>query len=132
MKKIKTSLMIAVLAVLAIALNSCVEDEPYLWDVTGTWQLDENQYGIVSDWDVVKYQFNPDGTGAYGYFDNRGQWWSEPILWMDGVRGINTLQVTYQDGSYDIYYYKMDGAGNLIISNSPGFYNWELFIPTYM
>ncbi len=132
MKKLQTTMMICVLALVALTLNSCIEDEPYLWNITGTWQLEQNQYGVVGDYQVVKYNFNPDGTGGYGYFDNRGQWGSEPILWRDGVLGINTLQVTYQDGTYDIYYYRMDGSGNLILSDTPQFYKWELFIPTTM
>ena len=90
-KAVKTIFCLPVLLVVAVMgtmVSSCdvtyCENENYVHELVGNWELYEYDGYPVSRNDVNYYNFYDNDDGYYCYFDNRGNIVAEPFTWSTG------------------------------------------------
>lgn len=80
-KYLSNSLISIILGLLCVTmLTSCNDDDDYYGSLFGGYELVSIDGYPVSEWDVVEYVFNQNGTGTYGQYQG-GMWVTYPISW---------------------------------------------------
>ncbi|MBQ4344769.1 MAG: hypothetical protein IJC40_02545 [Muribaculaceae bacterium] len=99
MNRLKTALMpIIMIVVMAVSFTSCEEDDPRYSPLCGTWELLEDEYGVVPASQRDYFTFYSDGTGEYEGYDVYGHWNRWFITWSS--YGDERLYVYFDDRDY--------------------------------
>lgn len=95
---------------MSVSLTSCIDDddEPYYSPLTGSWELLEDSYGIVPQYEINYFHFYPDGRGDYEAYDNYGRWSNWKFWWDDYGRYDNTVEIQFSDGTVWTYYWEIN------------------------
>lgn len=136
-KTVKTISCLPVLLVIALTgmmVSSCdvtyVDDGIYLHELVGNWELYEYDGYPVGRYDVDYYNFYDNGDGYYCYYDNRGNFVTEPFTWSTGYG--RELYIEYANsylGWVSCYY---ERRGNyLYFSEYRDFRNYNVYRVAY-
>jgi len=94
---------------MAVSFSSCCEDDDrYYSPLVGSWELLEDSYGIVPQYEINYFHFYSDGRGVYEAYDNHGYWCNWKYWWTDYGRYDNTVEIEFQDGTTWTYYWEIN------------------------
>ena len=110
MKAKKLLFPLIMMLLMSVSLTSCIDDddEPYYSPLTGSWELLEDSYGIVPQYEFNYFHFYPDGRGDYEAYDNYGRWSNWKFWWDDYGRYDNTVEIQFSDGTVWTYYWEIN------------------------
>lgn len=110
MKAKKLLFPLIMMLLMSVSLTSCIDDddEPYYSPLTGSWELLEDSYGIVPQYEINYFHFYPDGRGDYEAYDNYGRWSNWKFWWDDYGRYDNTVEIQFSDGTVWTYYWEIN------------------------
>lgn len=110
MKAKKLLFTLIMMLLMSVSLTSCIDDddEPYYSPLTGSWELLEDSYGIVPQYEINYFHFYPDGRGDYEAYDNYGRWSNWKFWWDDYGRYDNTVEIQFSDGTVWTYYWEIN------------------------
>ncbi len=98
---------LVMLLMMIVSFTSCDKDEPYYSPLIGSWELLEDQYGVVPTDYINYFHFYADGHGVYEGYDNHGFWSNWDIWWNDFDRYEDVLEITFEDGTVWSYYWEI-------------------------
>lgn len=108
MKSKKLLLPFMLLLMMTLSLSSCGDyDEPYYSPLIGSWELLEDQYGVVPYKEVNRFHFYSDGRGAYEAYDDYGYWTNWRYWWDEYGKYDNLVEITFEDGTTWTYYWEI-------------------------
>ena len=109
--KLKSHIILSVLAILSlVALSSC-EDYYYHDPLTGSWIYSYDEYGYVDSRYADVYYFGADGYGSLDWFDEWGRNYVDDFSWSGGP---DFIDIYYYNGGAESYYFYFHN-GNLIL-----------------
>lgn len=109
MKAKKLLFPFMMLLMMAVSFSSCCEDDDrYYSPLVGSWELLEDQYGIVPQYEINYFHFYSDGRGVYEAYDNHGYLCNWDFWWDDYGRYDNTVEIEFQDGTTWTYYWEIN------------------------
>lgn len=107
MKTKKLLFPFMMMLLMAVSFSSCYEDDDrYYSPLVGSWELLEDQYGLVPQVYIDRLHFYSDGRGVYEAYDNYGYWNSWNIWWDDYGRYGNTIEIRFYDGTTWTYFWE--------------------------
>ena len=110
MKAKKLLFPLIMMLLMSVSLTSCIDDddEPYYSPLTGSWELLEDSYGIVPQYEINYFHFFPDGRGDYEAYENYGRWSNWKFWWDDYGRYDNTVEIQFSDGTVWTYFWEIN------------------------
>ncbi len=110
MKAKKLLFPLIMMLFMSVSFTSCIDDddEPYYSPLVGSWELLEDSYGIVPQYEINYFHFYSDGRGVYEAYDNHGDWCNWKYWWTDYGRYDNTVEIEFQDGTTWTYYWEIN------------------------
>lgn len=93
---------------MAVSFSSCCEDDDrYYSPLVGSWELLEDSYGIVPQYEIDYFHFYSDGRGVYEAYDNHGYLCNWDFWWDNYGRYENTVEIRFHDGTTWTYYWEL-------------------------
>lgn len=98
--KPKRLLLPFMMLLMMVSISSCSDyDKPYYSPLVGSWELLEDQYGIVPQSDINYFHFYSDGRGTYEAYDYSGYWSNWAFWWREYGKYDNTIEIEFDDGT---------------------------------
>lgn len=109
MKAKKLLFPLIMMLLMSISFTSCIDDDDdrYYSPLVGSWELLEDSYGIVPQYEINYFHFYSDGRGVYEAYDNHGYLCNWDFWWDNYGRYENTVEIRFHDGTTWTYYWEL-------------------------
>lgn len=109
MKAKKLLFPLIMMLLMSVSFTSCIDDDDdrYYSPLVGSWELLEDSYGIVPQYEINYFHFYSDGRGVYEAYDNHGYLCNWDFWWDDYGRYENTVEIRFHDGTTWTYYWEL-------------------------
>lgn len=132
MKKIYNILLLAVISMTIVSCDTApyyLDTPPYIDRIMGCWEsyYGFDCYGEYDIWgsDVVRYDFYSNSTGRLIFYSYYGL----TYISFEWETNGSQLSIWYSDGGFENLYYGFNDYGDLVLSYTEFYHEYEVFRP---